>query len=382
MKILVSAGEASGDLYCSRLITHLRAISPGPIEFFGCAGPLMRATGVRNIVDSESLSVVGLFEVIRHIPGIYGEFRKLIAAAKREKPELAILTDSPDFNLRLAKKLKKQGIPVVYLVAPQAWAWRKWRTGQMARDLAQLYCIFPFEEPFFTKAGVPTRYIGHPLARIIKPRWTRDEFRARHGLDPSKPIITLLPGSRLGETDRHLEVLVHAAELIRKVRSVNFLWATGPGFLERADLAQLGARFRELISSQSIQVVEAETWEAIAASRIVLAASGTVTMEAALLGIPMVSFYKVSQLSWNLGRWLVDVPHLTMVNLIAGKRIVPELMQNDCTASRLAEEALRILDDGPARSEMMEGLAEVTAKLHGTDDPLEAAARHIRERFL
>ena len=382
MKILVSAGEASGDLYCSSLIEHLRAISPEPIEFFGCAGPQMRAAGVRNLVDSESLSVVGLFEVIRHIPGIYGEFNKLVAAAKSEKPRLAILTDSPDFHLRLAKKLKKLGIPVVYLVAPQAWAWRKWRTRQMARDLAQLYCIFPFEEPFFAKAGVPTRYIGHPLARIIKPRWTPDEFRLRHGLDSAKPIVTLLPGSRLGETDRHLDVLVQATKLIGQVRNVNFLWATGPGFLERADLAQLGARFRELISSQSIQVVAGETWEAIAASRIVLAASGTVTMEAALLRIPMVSFYKVSPLSWNLGRWLVDVPHLTMVNLIAGKRIVPELMQNDCTASRLAEEALRILDDGPARSKMMEDLAEVAGKLQGGHDPLEAAARDIRERFL
>ena len=381
MKILVSAGEASGDLYCSRLITHLCSISPSPIEFFGCAGPQMRAAGVRNIVDSESLSVVGLFEVIRHIPSIYGEFNKLIAAAKSEKPALAILTDSPDFHLRLAKKLKQLGIPVVYLVAPQAWAWRKWRTRQMARDLAQLYCIFPFEKPFFTKAGVPTCYIGHPLAHIIKPRSTPDEFRLRHGLD-SNPIVTLLPGSRLGETDRHLDVLVQATKLIRQLRSVNFLWATGPGFLERADLAQLGARFRELISSQSIQVVAGETWEAIAASRIVLAASGTVTMEAALLGIPMVSFYKVSPLSWNLGRWLVDVPHLTMVNLIAGKRIVPELMQNDCTASLLAEEALRILDDGPARSGMIEGLAEVANKLHGAHDPLEAAARDIRERFL
>ena len=163
---------------------------------------------------------------------------------------------------------------------------------------------------------------------------------------------------------------------------MNFVWAAPPGFLQRADLAQWGARFRERISSASIQVVEGETWEAIAASRIVVAASGTVTMEAALLGTPMVSFYKLSPLSWNLGRWLVDVPHLTMVNLIAGRRVVPELMQNDCTASKLASEALRILDDGPARSEMVRGLAEVAAKLQGTDDPLESAARHIRERFL
>ena len=342
----------------------------------------MRAEGVRPIVESESLSVVGLFEVIRHIPAIYGEFRKLIRAAREEKPKLAILTDSPDFHLRLAKKLKRMGIPVVYLVAPQAWAWRKWRGHQMARDVAQLYCIFPFEEPFFQSYGVPVKYIGHPLARLIQPRFTPAEFRTRHGLDSQKPIVTLLPGSRLGETARHLDVLIEAAALISKERSVNFLWATSAGFMDRADLAHIGARFRERISAASIQVVEGETWEAMAASRIVLAASGTVTMEAALLGIPMVTFYKVSPVSWNLGRWLVDVPHLTMVNLIAGRRLVPELMQNECTASNLASVALRIFDDGTARNEMMEGLSAVSAKLATGNDPLEAAAGHIRERFL
>ncbi len=382
MKILVSAGEASGDLYCSRLINHLRTLSDAPLEFFGCAGPRMRAEGVRPIVEAEALSVVGLFEVVRHIPRIYGEFRKLVRAAQQEKPKLAILTDSPDFHLRLAKKLKRMGIPVVYLVAPQAWAWRKWRGRQMARDLAQLYCIFPFEELFFQSYGVPTQYIGHPLANLIKPRFSTQEFRANHGLDPARPIVTLLPGSRLGETDRHLDVLIEASELIRKATRVNILWATAPGFLNRADLAHLGARFRERISAASIQVVEGETWDCMAASRIVLAASGTVTMEAALLGIPMVTFYKVSPLSWNLGRWLVDVPHLTMVNLIAGRRLVPELMQNECTASNLAREALRIFDDGAARNEMIRGLAEVSTKLSGSKDPLESAARDIRERFL
>ena len=252
----------------------------------------------------------------------------------------------------------------------------------MARDLAQLYCIFPFEEPFFQSYGVQVQYIGHPLARLIQPRFTPAEFRTRHGLDPQKPIVTLLPGSRLGETARHLDVLIEAAALIAKARSVNLLWATSAGFMDRADLAHMGARFRERISAASIQVVEGETWEAMAASRIVLAASGTVTMEAALLGIPMVTFYKVSPVSWNLGRWLVDVPHLTMVNLIAGRRLVPELMQNECTASNLANAALRIFDDGTARNEMMEGLSAVSAKLATGNDPLEVAAGHIRERFL
>ena len=376
MKILVSAGEASGDLYCSRLINHLRQFGGEPLEFFGCAGPRMREAGVRTIVESESLSVVGLVEVIAHIPRIYGEFRKLVAAAREEKPQLAILTDSPDFHLRLAKKLKKLGIPVVYLVAPQAWAWRKWRARAMARDLAQLYCIFPFEEDFFKPYGVETRYIGHPLARIIQPRLTPEEFRNKHGFGKTKPIVTLLPGSRVGEVGRHLDVLIEAARLIAQVRDVHFVWAIPPGFGQKAKL------FEQQLKGTVIKVVEGETWEAMAASRVVLAASGTVTMEAALLGAPIVSFYRVSPISWKLGRWLVDVPHFTMVNLIAGKRLVPELMQNDCTGSRIAAEALRLIDDGPERNEMIDGLAKVSRKLEGPDDPLEQAARHLRERFL
>ena len=376
MKILVSAGEASGDLYCSRLINHLRQFGGEPLEFFGCAGPRMREAGVRTIVESESLSVVGLVEVIVHIPRIYGEFRKLVAAAREEKPQLAILTDSPDFHLRLAKKLKKMGIPVVYLVAPQAWAWRKWRARAMARDLAQLYCIFPFEEDFFKPYGVETRYIGHPLARIIQPSLTPQQFRSKHGFGETKPIVTLLPGSRVGEVGRHLDVLIEAARLIGQVRDVNFVWAIPPGFGEKAKL------FEQQLKGTVIKVVEGETWEAMAASRVVLAASGTVTMEAALLGAPIVSFYRVSPISWKLGRWLVDVPHFTMVNLIAGKRLVPELMQNDCTGSRIAAAALQLIDDGPERSEMIDGLAKVSRKLEGPDDPLEQAARHLRERFL
>ena len=375
MKILVSAGEASGDLYCSLLINHLRAAGGESIEFFGCAGPRMRELGVRSVVDSEKLSVVGLVEVISHIPGIYLEFRKLVRAAREEKPKLAILTDSPDFHLRLAKKLKKMGIPVVYLVAPQAWAWRKWRARAMARDLSQLYCIFPFEEPFFRKYGVPVCFIGHPLAKIIQPRLTASEFRIKHAFG-EQPIVTLLPGSRLGEVGRHLEILIEAARLINLETSVNLVWATPPGFGEKANL------FDRQLAGSGIKVIEGETWEAMAASRVVLAASGTVTMEAALLGAPIVSFYRVSPISWNLGRWLVDVPHFTMVNLIAGERLVPELMQNECTAPRIAEEALRLIEDGPVRSKMIAGLARVSKELERPDDPLELAARHLRERFL
>src|SRR5579863_315462 len=174
-KILVSAGEASGDLYASLAVEELRMAYPDA-EFFGCTGPRLRAAGVRTVVDAASLAVVGVFEVVHHIPRIYGEYRKLLAAAERERPDVAILTDSPDFHLRVARRLHQAGVPVVYLVAPQAWAWRRGRLAQMRRTLRHLLCIFPFEENFFRREGVPATYIGHPLAGLVGPALTRDEF--------------------------------------------------------------------------------------------------------------------------------------------------------------------------------------------------------------
>ena len=195
--ILVSAGEASGDLYASLVVEELRRTLPGT-EFFGCTGPRLRAAGVRTVVDAASLAVVGLVEVVSHIPRIYGEYRKLLAAAAAVRPDLAILTDSPDFHLRVARKLHRQGIPVVYLVAPQAWAWRKGRVREMCRTIARLLCIFPFEEEFFTRHGVRTTYIGHPLAGLVRPSLSRDEFFRKHRLAAERPLITVLPGSRRG----------------------------------------------------------------------------------------------------------------------------------------------------------------------------------------
>src|ERR1017187_8852790 len=196
-KILVSAGEASGDLYASLVVEELRRRMPSA-DFFGCTGPRLRAAGVRTVVDAASLAVVGLIEVVAHIPRLYGEYRKLLASAAAEKPDLAILTDSPDFPLRVARRLSRQGVPVVYLVAPQAWAWRKGRLKQMRHTLRRLLCIFPFEEDFFKRAGVNSTYTGHPLVGIVKQNLDRREFFRKHELDPSRPLIAVLPGSRRG----------------------------------------------------------------------------------------------------------------------------------------------------------------------------------------
>ena len=331
----------------------------------------MQAAGVHAIVDSRSIAVAGLVEVVAHIPRIWREFRKLVRAVAAERPDIAVLTDSPDFHLRLAKKLRRHGIPVVYLIAPQAWAWRQGRVRTMRATIRRLLCIFPFEEPFFQKHGVPTTYIGHPLARIVKPSMTRSAFCHKFHLPEDRRIVVLLPGSRHGEVERHMPFLLDAARRISERTQVTFVLALPPGFGAET------ARFWEPIRQSSIQVIEGSTWDALAHSELALAASGTVTIEAALLGVPMVTFYRVNALSWILGRWLVRAPFLSMVNLVAGRRVAPELIQAGMTGERIAAEAVRLLEDERARSAMRDDLAEVSKRLASQSDPMETAAEWI-----
>ena len=370
MRVLISAGEASGDLYASRVVAALKARHP-EAEFFGCAGPRMQAEGVEAVVDQRSLAVVGIVEVVRHIPRIYGEFRKLVRAMKARRPDLAILTDSPDFHLRLAKKLHALGVPVVYLIAPQAWAWRQGRVKVMRRTLARLLCIFPFEEPFFLQHGVPAKFIGHPLARIVKPSLTRAQFFEEYGLESDDRLVVLLPGSRHGEVARHMPYLLDAVKRLQTARKVRFILALPTGFgAERAT-------FWEPARAASIQVIEGSTWDCLAQAEVALAASGTVTIEAALLGAPLVTFYRVNALSWILGRWMVNAPFLSMVNLVAGRQVAVELIQREMTGERIAAEALRLLDDEGARREMKADLEEVKRQLSSERDPMEVAAESI-----
>ncbi len=364
-KILVSAGEASGDLYASLVVEEIRRRMPSA-AFRGCTGPRLRAAGVETVVDSASLAVVGLLEVVSHIPRIYGEYRKLIRTAADWRPDVALLTDSPDFHLRAALRLRQLGIPVVYLVAPQAWAWRQGRIPLMRRTINRLLCIFPFEEEFFRGHGVPATYIGHPLAGLVAPALSKDEFFRKHRLPAGRPTITILPGSRKGEALRHLPALLDACARLYRERAVNLVLpasvTTGVGF------------FRELVGSAPVRVIEGESWDALAHADVALAASGTVTVEAALLGTPMVTFYRVSTPSWIAGKLLVRVPFYSMVNLIAGRPVVPELMQSEMTGAALAREAARLLGDAAARAEMCAGLAEVRRKL-AQSGPLSAPAR-------
>jgi lipid-A-disaccharide synthase len=366
-KILVSAGEASGDRYAARLVEALRERFPCSY-FFGCAGPHMRRALVEPVVRSESLSVVGIVEVLRHIPRIYGEYRKLIAAARLQKPDFAILTDSPDFHLRVAARLNKLNIPVFYLVAPQAWAWREGRVSQIRRNVSQLHCIFPFEEEFFRQRGVDAVYIGHPLAQLVRPRVERSYFLQSHGLPADRPLVALCPGSRGGEIARHLPVLLEAVSILAQKYQAQFLLALPEGVPKPA-------------LARSVAVVQGETWDAMAHSQLTLAASGTVTVEAALLGAPMVTFYKVNSWSWRLGRPLVRVPFFSMVNLVAGREVVPELIQNELTPQSLAAAAARLLDQPAVLEAQREGLAGVRDRLQAGHDALEYSAGLIAERM-
>ncbi len=338
----------------------------------------MQRAGVRAVVDAASISVVGLVEVITHIPRIWREYRKLFRAATEQRPDIAILTDSPDFHLRLARRLKKLQIPVIWLIAPQVWAWRKGRLPMMRRTIDQLLCIFPFEPEFFVSNGMDAGYLGPPLTRLVQPSASRAELRRRYGIPDEVPVIALLPGSRKGEVARHLPILLEAAGRISNAGlkpAPKFILAVPPGL-----------SLTERISGSSIQLQEGQPWDVLACSDLALAASGTVTIEASLLGTPMVTFYRVNNLSWYIGRRLVKVPFFSMVNLVAGRRIVPELIQNEMTAARLAEETLRLLGDEIARQEMRRELALVVQKLSGPDDPMEVAAsvveKHLKEEMV
>ena len=368
--ILISAGEASGDLYASLLTGELRRLWPDA-RLFGCTGPRMREAGVETVVDAASLAVVGLLEVAAHIPRIYGEFRKLLAAARAARPDLAILTDSPDFHLRLARKLKAAGVPVVYLVAPQAWAWRKGRIPMMRRTLDRLLCIFPFEEKFFCSHGVNASYIGHPLAGLARASLSRADFFRKHRLPQERQLVTVLPGSRKGEAARHLPHLLDAVDRLYREQAASFILpasvTTGAEF------------FRQRIGGAPMQVIEGETWDAIAHADLALAASGTVTIEAALLGTPMVTFYRVTTPTWALGRFLVNVPFYSMVNLVAERAVVPELIQTQMTGARLAAEAARLLRDAAARERMRQDLADVAARLGSAGDPMRTAGALIQD---
>jgi lipid-A-disaccharide synthase len=365
-QILLSAGEASGEMYAARLAAALKTRSP--VEIFGMGGDQMRAAGVDVITDYSEVSVLGITEILSHLPQLIRAMRRLLSSARTRRPTLGILTDFPGFHLRLARKLKPLGVKNVYYICPQFWAWRPWRVRIVRRRFALALCIFPFEEKFFGDAGVPVKFIGHPLVGNVAPSQTREAFFRAQGLDPARKVVTILPGSRISELLRHLPVLREACEKIQAEVAVQFLVAAAPG------------RVRALREGWSgnphVHIVEGQTYDALAHADASIVSSGTATVEAALLDAPMLVVYRVTPLTAVLAKPLVRAAHFSMVNLIAGHEVVPELIQKNFTAEKVAEHTLRLLRDSAAAAAMRKELAEVRQKL-GPPGAVERAADAI-----
>jgi lipid-A-disaccharide synthase len=369
IQILISAGEASGDMYAARLARALRARAD--VELFGMGGPRMREAGVDLVADCSEVALVGIVEIAKKYPALRRVFRRLLDESVRRKPRLAILTDFPGFHLRLARRLKPPGVPCVYFVCPQFWAWRPWRANLVRRRFARGLCIFPFEQDWYRSRGVKADFIGHPLVGNVAAKRTREQFAATYGLDATKPIVTVLPGSRSGEIAHHMPALVQACRLIGQQRDVQFVLALAPG----VTASQIGGY---VPPDAPLKVVEDATYDALAAADLSIVSSGTATVEAALLDAPMIVIYRVAPLTAAIARLLVRTPMFAMVNLIAGKRVVPELVQEDFSAERLAAEVACLLDAPEARAEMRRGLAEVRERL-GPPGAVERAADVIAE---
>ena len=356
-------------MYGAELIEALRRREPS-LEFFGVGGERMRAAGCDTVVDAKDLAVVGITEILAHLPKIWRLFHKFIAEADRRRPDLAIVIDSPAFNWRVARQMHKRGIPVVYYVCPQFWAWRQGRVRLLRKYITKALVIFPFEEKFYRDRGVDATFVGHPLADLPRPTITRQDYAAQYKLDPGRLWITLMPGSRVKEVRMNLPTMLQSA--VSLGAGYEFLLPVAP---------TLDSDFiRTLIGNQAIHLVR-EALPALAHSRAGIIASGTATVEAAMMGTPFVMVYRVSPLTYMLGRPRIKVSHFAMVNLIARREIVPELVQGDFTPGNVAAKLSGILVDGPRRETMIAGFAEVKAELLGTKGeygrPAERAAEAI-----
>ncbi len=369
--IFISAGEASGEHYGALLASSLSrqfSLTGQTAQLFGMGGERMQAAGVKRIVHSEDMAVMGLTEVVHHLPRIYREFRKLKKAIRTRKPDVAVLIDFPEIHFRLAKELHRQGIPVIFFVSPQLWAWKKHRIKLVQKYVRRMLVIFPFEEPFYLDSGVQAEFVGHPLAELSLPMMTREQFSAHNNLDPAKQWIGLLPGSRPGEVRDHLPEMLRAARLLAATQALThpsldfeFIVPLAPT-LNAAQRAVVLGIVSDHRAGQTVRLVE-DARAALQHARASVVASGTATVEAALIGNPFVVIYRVSALTYAIARRVVKVPHVAMVNLIAGTRVVPELIQHDFTAANIVQHVECLLPDGAPRQSMMKELGSVRDRL-------------------
>jgi lipid-A-disaccharide synthase len=375
LKIMIVAGEASGDGHSAHLVEALRAERPETdFEFFGAAGPAMRAAGVEAVVKSDELSIVGVAEIARALPMFLSALAQLKSAALERKPDVVVLTDFPDFNLRLAKWLKRKGFTVVYYISPQLWAWRGYRISTIRKYVDLLLTILPFEQEWYAKRGVDhVEYVGNPLAASVTARRTREEFCRDHGLDPTRKIIAMLPGSRRGEIARIFpRMLETAGRLSMRMHETQFVIAVRSGS-NKSDVNKLVNPMPR--QPGSLIIVEDETYDTLAAADAALITSGTATLEAGIIGVPMVIVYATSNLNYRLLRPLISIENFGLVNLIAGERIATELLQHEFTPDRAANEIAEILEPDRNR-EVREQLRKIRQRL-GTESASHKAAAAI-----
>jgi len=367
-RMLIVTGEASGDLLASHLVKAMRAADPS-LTVSAMGGDRLRQAGAEIIFDISRHAVMGITEVFGHLGTLYGAFRKLKRILARERPDLLILVDYPDFNLRLAGVAKKHRIPVLYYVSPQIWAWRTSRIRRIAATVSAMVVVFPFELPLYREAGVEAHFVGHPLLDIVQVSGSREENITRFGLQPGRRAIGLLPGSRLSEVKRILPPMLDAARrLLREHKDLQFIIPVAPG-LHKADLERLSGD-----AGVAVTLVDNSIYDVIDSSYLVIVASGTASLETALLAKPMVIVYRMSPLSYRIARRLVKVPHIGMANIIAGKTVVAELIQEQASGDRIAAEAARLLDDAGLYGRVSAELELVKKKL-GEPGASERAAR-------
>jgi lipid-A-disaccharide synthase len=361
--IFISAGEASGEHYGALVIDALKkqiAAADQSATFFGMGGPRMAAAGLQCVVRSEDMAVMGLTEVVRHLPRIWREFRKLKQAIQQRSPSVAVLIDFPEIHFRMARQLHRLGVPVIFFVSPQLWAWKKKRIRLVQKYIDRMLVIFPFEEAFYRERGVEAEFVGHPLAELPLPSVSREEFAAENGLDPAKTWIGLLPGSRPKEIRDHLPEILRAAQKLHG--GFEFVVPLAPTLnaAQREEVQQLAKNNGSGLTLRLVEDARATLFHA----RASVVASGTATVEAALIGNPFVVVYRVSALTYAIAKRVVKVPFVAMANLIADKQVVPELIQRDFTAEKIVQQIERLLPDGPPRQSMMEELARVRGLLN------------------
>ena len=369
--VMVSCGEASGDLYAGALVAQLKRLAPGT-RAIGFGGPRLQAAGGELAGDYRGIAVTGITEVLKVLPRTYGMYRRLAALAARERPDVFVAIDFPDFNFRLAAAVRRLGIPVVYYVSPQLWAWRPGRIHTLKTLADRVLVIFPFEVEIYEKAGVPVEFVGHPLIDLVEVTQPRASTLRGAGLDPGAPTIALLPGSRPNEVRAILPALAQAVPLIRaRIPNLQILLARAPS-LPDALFAPA------VVDAGRLAIIEGRTDDVLAASDLAITASGTATVQAALHETPMIVVYRLSPLTYRLGKPFVKVDTYGMVNLIAGRRVVPELIQDDLTPARVAEEALAVLTDPSHAAQVRADLRQVRGRLGGPDASVRAAEAVLR----